>query len=63
MLGGFILDGKITFELLKTTGMLIPGLAAGILAGSLKRVSDNIFRIVTHILLMIIGSSLVVQYF
>jgi uncharacterized membrane protein YfcA len=63
MLGGFIINGQITTDVLKLTGMLIPGLAAGILAGSLIRVSDNIFRIVTYILLMIIGSTLVVQYF
>ena len=63
MLGGFIINGQITIDVLKLTGMLIPGLTAGILAGSLIRVSDNLFRIVTYILLMIIGSSLVVQYF
>ena len=63
MLGGFIINGQITIDVLKLTGMLIPGLTAGILAGSLIRVSDNFFRIVTYILLMIIGSSLVVQYF
>jgi uncharacterized membrane protein YfcA len=63
MLGGFIINGQITFDVLKLTGMLIPGLAAGVLAGSIIKVSDNIFRIITYILLMIIGSSLIIQYF
>jgi hypothetical protein len=37
MLGGFILDSKITFELQETIEMLIPGLAAGIFIDSILR--------------------------
>lgn len=63
MLGGFLLDGRITGEVLKMTGMLLPGFAAGILAGSLLKVRDDIFRIVTYVMLMLIAVSILVPYF
>ena len=63
ILGGFIINGQITMDVFKLTGMLIPGLLAGILAGMLFKVTDDHFRIVTYILLMIIGSSLVILFF
>jgi uncharacterized membrane protein YfcA len=58
---GFIVDGQMDVEKLTMTAMVLPGLIVGVVVGSLIRVKEFWFKILTYMLLFFAGLFLVVQ--
>jgi uncharacterized membrane protein YfcA len=58
---GFVADGQLNVERLAMTAMVSPGLIVGIVVGSLIRVKEFWFKILTYMLLFFAGLFLVVQ--
>ncbi len=59
MLAGFIINGRITADILVVTVYLLPGLILGIIIGHRLRMSDRVFKGVTYALLLLVGVTLV----
>lgn len=60
LLVGFWMNAQIGFETIKMTAIVLPGLVAGIVLGSLIRVKELTFRRVTYGLLLFSGLVLLV---
>jgi uncharacterized membrane protein YfcA len=60
MVTGFLINNRFSTEIFITTGLLLPGTIIGLIIGYLLKVSDRTFKIVTYVLLCIIGISLVI---
>ena len=58
---GFLLGGQMDVDKLGMTAMVLPGLIIGIVVGSLIRVKEFWFKILTYILLFFAGLFLLVQ--
>ncbi|MBM3183278.1 MAG: sulfite exporter TauE/SafE family protein [Chloroflexi bacterium] len=58
---GFILGGQMDLNKLGMTAMVLPGVILGIIIGSLIRVKELWFKILTYILLFFAGLFLLVQ--
>ncbi|MBM3172612.1 MAG: sulfite exporter TauE/SafE family protein [Chloroflexi bacterium] len=58
---GFLLGGQMDMEKLGMTAMVLPGLVIGIVVGSLIRVRELWFKILTYIILFFAGLFLLVQ--
>lgn len=52
------LDGRITADTLRMTGMVLPGALAGIVLGEFIRVNQRVFQIMTYALLLFAGITL-----
>ena len=58
---GFLLGGQMDVDKLSMTAMVLPGLIIGIVVGSLIRVKEFWFKVITYILLFFTGLFLLVQ--
>jgi uncharacterized membrane protein YfcA len=58
---GFLLGGQMDVDKLSMTAMVLPGLIIGIVVGSLIRVKEFWFKVMTYILLFFTGLFLLVQ--
>ena len=61
MLAGFIINHRITAEVLGATGLLLPGLVLGIAIGHALKVSDRTFKTITYCMLLVVGITLVIS--
>lgn len=61
LLIGFAVNTQIDLETLKTTALVLPGLAIGITLGNFIRVNEFIFKVMTYIVLFFSGLFLVIQ--
>lgn len=61
LLIGFVMGKQVDLETLKTTALVLPGLAVGITLGNFIRVNEFIFKVMTYIILFFSGLFLVIQ--
>ena len=58
---GFLVGGQIDLAKLEMTAMVLPGLVIGIIVGSLIRVKEFWFKVLTYIILFFSGLFLLIQ--
>ena len=58
---GFVIGGQMDLAKLEMTAMVLPGLAIGIIVGSLIRVKEFRFKVLTYVLLFFSGLFLLIQ--
>ncbi len=59
MLAGFIVNRRVTAEILTDTALLLPGLVLGIIIGHSLKIDEKTFRVITYCMLLGIGVTLV----
>jgi len=58
---GFLMEGQLDLNKLEMTAMVLPGLIIGIIVGSLIRVKEFWFKVLTYVLLLFAGLLLFIQ--
>ena len=61
MLAGFIINHRITADVLGATCLLLPGLVLGIAIGHALKESDRTFKTITYCMLLVVGITLVIS--
>ena len=61
LLAGFLIAGQLDVDKLEITALVLPGLIIGIIVGSLIRVREFWFKVLTYILLFFAGLFLLIQ--